>query len=56
MISVLYPGIVATVERKLKCNPIARVAGQTVQAIRNRHNMAYEENARCTKSIRACEE
>jgi hypothetical protein len=38
------------------CNLIARVAGRTVQAIRNRHDMACEENARCAKSIRSYEE
>jgi hypothetical protein len=33
------------------CNPTARVAGRTVQAIRNRHDMAYEGNAHCAKRI-----
>jgi hypothetical protein len=73
IISVRYPGIVATAERKLnqsaprekrkrlwstliECNPIARVAGRTVQEIGNRHDMAGEENARYAKSIRACKE
>jgi hypothetical protein len=40
----------------IECNPIAHVAGWTVQAIGNRHDMACEENAHCAKSIRACEE
>jgi hypothetical protein len=38
------------------CNPTARVAGRTVQAIGNRHDMDYEENERYTKGIRSCEE
>jgi hypothetical protein len=66
---VHYPGIVATIERKLElsalrekrkrtwnaligCNPTARVAGRTVEAIRNRHDMACEENACCAKGRR----
>jgi hypothetical protein len=35
-----------------RCNPTARIAGRTMQAIRNRHDMACEENARCTKNRR----
>jgi hypothetical protein len=71
--SVHYPGIIATIERKLEqsalrekrerswsaligCNPTTRVGGRTVQAIGNRHDMACEENAHCTKSTRSCEE
>jgi hypothetical protein len=38
------------------CNPAARVARRTVQAIENRNDMASEENVHCAKSIRSCEE
>jgi hypothetical protein len=31
------------------CNPTARVAGWTMQAIGNMHDMACEENVRCAK-------
>jgi hypothetical protein len=38
------------------CKLTAHVAGQTAQAIGNRHDKAYEENAHYSKSIQSCEE
>jgi hypothetical protein len=42
--------------KRMRCNPITHVVGRTVQAIGNRHDMAYEKNARYAKSIRSYEE